>query len=246
MLTLAKLNQKTISAPVGTITVVCKPLWSGAFHFLTLCREKKKKKNEFKVNSLSQRLQMWTAGRKSTLTQAIFWETTQNFRTIRFLITILFTYHHSQKSNEGHDAQLQEVNLRTSVFGAFFFSFFAVVLLFLVPCAQRLLTDKVILICSLQQNVSLSRALPRARPRGVFVKTANSSDNIIMIMVIRLILLIVTRALWAPITVWTAPPCESSAAVCKKKNKKKKTSLNAELLSPGLMNFFFHSLPLDC
>lgn len=84
----------------------------GCFHFLTLRRKKR-----FKVNSLSQQLQMRTAGRKSTLTQAIFWETTQNFQPYGFLITILFTYHHSQKSNEGHDAQLQEVSLRKSHFG---------------------------------------------------------------------------------------------------------------------------------
>lgn len=37
-------------------------------------------------------------------------------------------------------------------------------------------------------------------PQGAFVKTANLSDNKIMIMVIGLILLIMTRALWMPIT----------------------------------------------
>lgn len=77
----------------------------------------------------------------------------------------------------------------------FYFFFFT----FSCPMCARLLIDKVILICSRQQNRSLS--LPRAHPRGAFVKTANSSDNIIMIMVIRLILLIMTRALWAPISV---------------------------------------------
>ena len=74
----------------------------------------------------------------------------------------------------------------------------------LPPCVRPGMTDKVVLIWSPQQNhfhfeTFRTLSFPRVYPEGAFVKTANLSDN--KIMLIRLILLIMTRALWMPITV---------------------------------------------
>lgn len=134
------------------------------------------KKHRFKVNSSSRRFANVDSWQEVNPDAGYFPGSDPKFPTIRFLITVLFTYHPSQKSKEGHNFE-RRVSAHPSFGGKkkkkkIATSYFSSVLVAHARNSRTrasLLIDKVALICSLRQNRSLSRAdtpTVARRPRG--------------------------------------------------------------------------------